>query len=80
VSNSISILRRFIYRGGLIGSIAQMYVDDEAQAEEFALELAHQLKTNKERLIGEWGIELIEDLEILAKNKCHRDQKVSNFI
>jgi hypothetical protein len=57
-----------------------MYVNDEEKAEGFALELAYQLKTNKKRLIDEWGAELIEDLEILEKNKCHRDQKVSNFI
>jgi hypothetical protein len=79
MSKSISILRQFIFRGGLIGAIAQMYIDDKEKAEGFVLELAYQLKTNKERLMNDWGAELINELEIFTQDKCHRDQKVSNF-
>lgn len=57
------ILRKFIKKGGLIGRIARMYLNDTVNAGRFLLELKAQLKNNKSQMIAIWGKDLIKELE-----------------
>lgn len=55
-----NILNRIINKGGLLGSCAMLYIDNEDCSERFLSECYQQCHI--EELIKFWGKELIEDI------------------
>lgn len=63
MADAISILNRLIRKGGVLGSIAKIYVSDPEKGVNFIKELQVQLKTNKTNMQKNLGEEFINDLE-----------------
>ena len=58
-----SILNRISQKGGTIGAVAKLYVNDIELASQFISELKEQLRTNKVSMTRNWGERLVNDLE-----------------
>lgn len=63
MADAISILNRLISKGGVLGSIAKIYVSDPEKGVNFIKELQVQLETNKTNMQKNLGEEFINDLE-----------------
>lgn len=63
MSGSRALLRRFQGKGGLMGVMAGKYAQSAPKSSQFLNELKVQLRTNRSRMEGIWGKDLISDLD-----------------
>lgn len=63
--NRISILKAIISKGGLIGSCAKIYLNDEVMGHQFILECYEQCHT--QLTIEYFGSELVSEIEKYSK-------------
>lgn len=68
MADVISLLNRLISKGGVLGSIAKIYISDPEKGVNYIRELQLQLKTNKTNMQKTLGEEFINDLEKFEKS------------
>ncbi|MCW3076121.1 MAG: hypothetical protein JWO32_730 [Bacteroidetes bacterium] len=59
-TTTIKILKEIINKGGLMGYVAKMYLNDESLAHQFILECAQQC--HNKQAIDFWGTELTQKI------------------